>query len=91
MVGWGRRLRSRGSSAPPQLRAEGVEPLRPEGPEVREPHVQLLQWSGVNGIDPPGALGSNRGEPVVAQHLQVLRDGRVRDAELVADDPRQLA
>ena len=93
IVDWSRRhrrLRGGGSSAAPQLGTEGVEPLRPEGPELREPHVQLLQRSGVNRIDPPGAFGADRREPVVPQHLQVLRDGRVRDAELVADGPRQL-
>jgi hypothetical protein len=58
---------------------------------VREPHIELLQGSRVDGIDPPGALGSDGGEPVVPQHLQVLGDGRVRDAELVADGPRQLS
>ena len=74
----------------PQLGTQGIESLRPEGTEVREPHVQLLQRSGVNCIDPPGALGADRGEPVVPQHFQVLGDGGVRDAELVADDPREL-
>ena len=41
---------------------------------------------GVDGVEPAGALGSDGREPAVAQHPQVLRHGRLRDAELRLDD-----
>ena len=41
---------------------------------------------GIDGVEPAGALGADRGEPVVPQHPQVLRHSRLRDAELPLDD-----
>lgn len=77
--------------APAQLGGERVEPLGPEPAELGHPRVDLLQRRGVDGIQPPGALSPHSGEPAVAEHLEVLRDGGVRDAELRGDGRRQLA
>ena len=50
---------------------------------MAEPGVDLDQRSGIEGVDPPGALGTHGREAVLAQHPEVLRDARLREAELV--------
>ena len=41
---------------------------------------------GVHGVQPPGAFGTDRREPAVPEHAQVLRHGRLGDLELLLDD-----
>src|SRR4029079_15178493 len=60
--------------------------LVPGGAEALEPAVQLAEGRGGEGIEAAGALRADGGEAAVAEHLQVLRDGRLRDAELCLDD-----
>ena len=45
-------------------------------------------WSGAesDGVQPPRALGADRREAAVAQDLEMLRHGRLRDPELGLDD-----
>ena len=69
-----------------ELRRERVEALLPERAEVVEPVLDLAERRRVDGVEPPGALGPDRREPAVAQDLEVLRDGRLRDPELRLDD-----
>ena len=56
--------------------------------EVGEPVVELAERRRVDGVEPAGALGSDVREPAVAQDLEVLRHGRLRDPELGLDDGR---
>ncbi len=79
-----------------QLSAEGVEALVPEHPEPVEPHVDLLQRSWVDGVEPTRSGGPDTREPRLSEHPEVLRDRRLGDAELrldpLGDRPRaQLA
>ena len=71
-----------------ELGRERVEPLIPEPAELVEPVVELAERRRVDGVEPPRALGPDRREPAVAQNLEVLRHGRLRDPELRLDDGR---
>ena len=68
-----------------ELGRERVETLFPEAAEAVEPHVDLLERRRVDRVEPPGAVGPDGREAVVAQDPEVLRDGRLRDAELGLD------
>ena len=57
--------------------AEGVEALVPEAAVAVEPHVHLPQRRGVGRVEPPGAIGTDGGETVLAQHAQMLRHPRL--------------
>src|SRR5689334_14918694 len=59
---------------------------RPEPPEPVEPGVGLAQRGVVDRVEPTGAVRPYGREAVVAQHPQVLRDGRLGDSELGPDD-----
>lgn len=77
--------------APPgKLGAQRVEPLAPEFSKRLQPSVDVLQGAGLDGVQPAGALSAYPGEAVLAEHPKVLRDGRLRDAELRADDSHDL-
>ena len=69
-----------------QLGRERVEALVPEPAEVVEPLVDLSERRRVDRVEPAGAVGPDRREAAVAEDLEVLRDGRLRDAELGLDD-----
>lgn len=56
---------------------------RPEPTKVGQPLVSLPKRLRRHGVEPPRAHGTHPGEPVLAQHLQVLRHGRLGNAELV--------
>jgi len=55
---------------------------------VIDPVVELTERLGVDGIQATRTLGPDRREAGLAQHLQVLRYGRLRDPELRLDDRR---
>lgn len=57
----------------------------PEVPILLQPPINLLQRRSIDGIEPPGSLGSYGGKAVVPQHLQMLGDCRLGDAELALD------
>ena len=78
------RLRSQAALAlaAGELRLERVQALGPEPPEVVEPVVDLAERRGVDGVQAARALGTDRGEPAVAQDPQVLRHGGLADPEL---------
>ena len=56
-----------------------------------EPRVDLVQGRRVDRIEAPGAYGPDGREAALPQHLEMLRDGRLRDAELVLDGGRDRA
>ena len=51
-----------------------------------KPAVELLERRGVDRVQPARADRSHGREPAVPEHLQVLRDSRLRDAELRLHD-----
>jgi uncharacterized protein len=63
----------------------------PEPPKDGQPLVGLPQGSRFDGVQPPGPLGADTCEPVVPQHLEVLRDGGLGNAELVLHHGGHLA
>src|SRR5262245_24223308 len=84
----GRRAQAAFALAAGELGRERVEPLLPEAVEVVEPGVDLAERLGVDGVQAPGAVGPDGREPAVAEYAEMLRDGRLRDAELGLDDRR---
>src|SRR5690606_21672463 len=68
------------------LGGQRVEALLPQSAEAAQPLVDLAQRRRVDGVQPPGALGADGGEAVLAQHFQVLGDGGLGDAVLALDD-----
>ena len=64
---------------------ERIDLRGPELPERRQPGVELLEAFGFQAVEP--ALGVHAGfdEPRLAQHAQVLRDSRLRHAQLALD------
>jgi hypothetical protein len=71
-----------GGDARGRSRCERVEALVPHPAVALEPGVDVAERSGVDGVEPPRALGANGREAVLAQHPQVLRHRRLGDAEL---------
>lgn len=67
------------------LGAQRIQSLRPEAAEMLEPLVDGVQRLGVDRVDAPPTIGAHGGEPMLPQHLKVLRDGGLADAELCAD------
>ena len=51
-----------------------------------EPVVQLVERRGIDRVEAAGALGPNGRESAIAEDLEVLRHGRLRDPELCLDD-----
>src|SRR5690606_21162748 len=82
--GLGRSLATRLPAAR-DFRGERVELVAPEPPEGIEPFLDLLERPGVDRIEPALGLRPDVREPVVPQHSQVLRDGRLAYAELGCD------
>jgi len=58
----------------------------PEPAEVVEPEVRLAQGFRVDRVEAARALGTHAGETVLAEDLQVLRHGRLGNAELRLHD-----
>jgi hypothetical protein len=64
---------------------ESFEMAGPEVAEAGEPLVDLAQGLGLDGVDAARAVDARRGEAIVAQHFQMLRNGSLGDAVLVLD------
>ena len=79
------------SFAPGEFGGERIHPLVPEPAEVVHPVVELAERRGIDRVEPARALRADGGEAALAQDLQVLRDGRLRDPELRLDDRRDRA
>src|SRR5690606_29131282 len=89
---------ARGASArgalrlpPLDLGREVLEGVLPERAVVGEPLVDRAERTGVERVDAPPALGAHAGEAGVPQHLELLRDGRLRDPELLPHGRDDLA
>ena len=65
--------------------------MGPRSAETAQPCVDLGQRARIDGVDAPRAFGAHRREPALSQHLQLLRDRRLGDAELPRDDFDDLA
>ena len=64
---------------------ESIYVRRPEPTELFQPGIHLLEWFGLQSVET--ALCVDRGfhETGLAQHAQVLRDGRLRHPQLALD------
>src|SRR5688572_23773078 len=71
--------------SPRDLRRQRIEPRTPKPAEGIEPGVDRFEGACVHRVDASGALDTYGGEAVVSQHLEVLRDRRLGDAELCGD------
>src|SRR5215468_3689103 len=60
-------------------------------PILIEPGVDLAQRRSLDRVDAPRAVAAHAGEASLAQHLQVLRDRRLGNAELALDDRDDVA
>jgi len=69
--------------APRHFGGECVEMGCPESAECADPLVGVAKSVRVDGVHASLPVRPHRRETVVSQHLQVLRDGRLRDRELV--------
>src|SRR5262245_61974665 len=65
---------------------ESLEARAPEPPERLQPDVSLSQRARVNGIDAACPLCTYRRKPALPQDFELLRHGRLCDAELPRDD-----
>jgi hypothetical protein len=72
--------------SPGNLATESVEALLPKPAKLADPSVNLLKWLRIHGINPPGSLNADSHEAALAQCPEVLRNTRLRDAELFLDD-----
>ena len=82
---------SAGGGASGQLGAEGVQSLLPGAAQLRHPCLDLVEGGGLDGVQPPGAIGADGREPVLPKHPQVLGHRRLADPELGADPRRDIA
>src|SRR5690606_649962 len=57
----------------------------PERPVVGDPGVYPPQRAGIESVDAPPPFGTNGGETLFPQDLQLLRDCRLRNRELATD------
>lgn len=86
--------------AAPRGRAAGdfgvqcIEPLAERAqwiPQAAQLGLGRVETAGIEGVHAPRPLCAYLSEPVLAQHPQMLRHGRLRDAELDARDVGQRA
>src|SRR5258705_3883355 len=84
-------------SAPPIAPAAGnlgrqrVELMLPEPAELAHPRIDLAQRPGLDRIDAARSISAHIRKAALAQHLEVLRNRRLRDAELALDDRDDVA
>src|SRR6185437_9710437 len=72
--------------APGQFGRQRLQVRCPEAPEVIEPRVDLTQRLGVHRVQAPGPARPHGRQAAVPEHPEMLRDGRLGDAELLLDD-----
>ena len=68
--------------APRDLGGECIETLFPKTAELREPGVHFLQGPGADRVEAARTVRTDFCKPAFAQHPQVLRHTRLRNAEL---------
>src|SRR4051794_1334341 len=64
------------------LRCQRVQLWLPEGPEPADPCIHRAKACNVDRVESSLRLRPNRRKAALAQHLEVLRHGRLRDPEL---------
>jgi hypothetical protein len=69
-----------------ELCCQCVETLTPELSERLEPHVDLLKWCCLYGIESASPFRSNRRETALPQNAKMLRDRRLGYPKLFLDD-----
>jgi hypothetical protein len=62
---------------------ESVKSLGPMSPVRVQPGVHLGQWRSPQGIEAAPTGGAHTDQPRVFENPQLLRDGRLGDAEVV--------
>ena len=78
-------------ACPSRSRSPGPLASFPVPAEVVQPAVDLLQRFGGHRLDEARAFGSRGGEAAVPEHLEMLGDAGLRDAELALNDSDDLA
>src|SRR5882724_7386020 len=84
-------------SAPPIALAAGnlgrqrVKLMLPEPAELAHPCIDLAQRPGFDRIDAARSIRAHIRKAALAQHLEMLRDRRLCDAELALDDGNDVA
>src|SRR3954469_7978161 len=73
------------------LGRQRIELMLPEPAELAHPLVDLAQWPGLDRVDAARSVRAHIGKAAVAQHLEMLRDRRLRDTELALDDDDDIA
>ena len=87
-----RLLHEWGTSGPPaagQLGPERVEALRPEGADLLDPLLHLVEAAGGEGVDPALGVGPHLHHPGLPEHPQVPGDRRPADREVGGDLARR--
>lgn len=68
-----------------EVALQSIDALGPETAELREPFVNFLQRLGFDAVEAALCVDGGLNESSVAQHAQVLGDGRLRHAQLALD------
>lgn len=66
-----------------QLPLESVESARPNRSGILQPRYKIPEALGTQGLHPGLALRANGHEPSLAQHFQMLGDGRCAHIEFI--------
>ena len=64
---------------------ESIDVRGPEPPELSQPGVHLLKWFRFEPVETALCIHGRLHEPGLAQHAQVLGNGRLRHAKLPLD------
>jgi len=66
---------------------KSIDMSGPETAKRSEPCIEFLKWFRLQTVEPPLCVHRRLHEPGIAQHAQVLRNGRLGHAELALDLP----
>jgi len=77
--------------SPGNFASEGVQALLPKSAKLADPGVDLLKRLRIHRINPSGSLDADSDEAALAQCPEMLRNARLRDAELFLNDLGQTA
>ena len=68
-----------------QVAFESVDVSGPEAAELGEPGIDLLEWSRFQPVETSLSVHRGFNKTGIAQHAQVLGDGRLRHTKLTLD------
>jgi hypothetical protein len=77
--------------SPGNFASEGVQALLPKSAKLVYPGVDLLKRLRIHRINPLRSVDADSDEAALAQCTEMLRNARLRYAELVPDDLRETA